>query len=584
MDGPFPPSFSARVALLVAAAATLGPSAHAESPTLRVRGRAVIDSRVRRANDRVRFAATVRDDAGRPVRDGALRLRIARIGVPEDPTLAAALRLATACDGVGGAVSIAAGELHVTPNEAGEACAELRLPLDRYRTWWAHSGARWLDGAEVEAVADVARAALDLRFVAPPSSVELDGAPVPLEVAAVLDDDSTPAGLVLRLTDERGAPLGEATTDPSGHARFLLDPSTLAGPGRGALAVVHAATTAVATARTELPIARIARVALSWVSRPEHGRAGELLTLEVRATTRFGAAPGSVAASLGGDREAGATLTRGDAAVALLVDDALRGRDRAVVRYVSTSPFFRSTESLESDVTILPPSPWPRVAAALASVAVLAWLAATRRRPMRQPVDRASSRAEAPSPLARAGVRAAGPRADGGARGWHGVVREASTERPIAGVRIAIERSGFAARQILVECRTDETGSFDLPFVARAEGDELVAEGPFHSELRAPLPASTKLELRLLERRHAPLARLVAWAARAGSPYASPPETTAGQVRRVARDPAIAAWAEAVERAAFRPEPLDRGEEDAIDALAPQPTASSAPKPREEAG
>lgn len=578
MDGPFPPSFSARVAALIVAVVTVTGEARGEGPTVRVHGRAVLDARTRRAGERVRFIAAVRDDAGVAVRDGALRLRLARVGVPEDPTLAAALRAATVCDGIGGALSVAGGELHLTPNDAGEACAELRLPLDRYRTWWSFSGGRWVDGAEVESLVDVARSALELRFVSPPSAIDLDGGPVPLEVAAVLEDDTTPAGLALRLTDERGAPLGDARTDAAGRAHFTVVPSALAGPGRGALAVIHVATSDVASARGELALARTAQVHLSWRAQAPSARAGDPLALDVRAVTKGGPAPGSVVATLGDTSEGSAPLENGEATVALLVGEALRGRERAVVRYAPASPFYREGNALEGEVTILPPSPWPRVGAALASLAVLAWLASTRR-------GASLRRRSAPSaPIAAAsrrrgpGVRTVEAGAKGGERGWRGIVRDAQSERPIDGARVAIEVAGFADRRVLAEQLTDSAGRFELPVVDRGVAVELVAESRVHSELRAPLPPPGVLEMSLVERRHAPLARLVAWAQRAGAPYVRPPETTAGHVGRVAEDPAIAAWAAAVERAAFGPEPLDRSAEAAVDALAPEPPQPATPK------
>jgi hypothetical protein len=128
-----------------------------------------------------------------------------------------------------------------------------------------------------------------------------------------------------------------------------------------------------------------------------------------------------------------------------------------------------------------------------------------------------------------------------------------------------------------VQTSSDPSGAFRLAPVDARPGDELVAEGPLHTPLRRPLPAAGELEVALVSRKRALLDRLVSWARHKGKPYDVGPEPTPGHVRRASSDAfPVARWADAVERAAYGGQPVDKSAEAEVDRLAP--SAAGAPR------
>ena len=82
----------------------------------------------------------------------------------------------------------------------------------------------------------------------------------------------------------------------------------------------------------------------------------------------------------------------------------------------------------------------------------------------------------------------------------------------------------------------------------------------WHATLKVNLPAHGRLEIDLVTRRRQLVARFVAWAAREGHGLKGRSEPTPGDVRKAAernRRPDIVEWADAVEGAAYGPDPVD---------------------------
>jgi hypothetical protein len=160
--------------------------------------------------------------------------------------------------------------------------------------------------------------------------------------------------------------------------------------------------------------------------------------------------------------------------------------------------------------------------------------------------------------------------ADGAASGWRGRVFDAHDGVALEGIELSIQRRGFEHVQTNARCTSGALGAFALPPIDAQPGDELVVEGSLHGVLRLPLPPRGELRVALVLRKRMLVDRLVAWARRRGSLLDVAPDPTPGDVRREAgAAPAVARWAEAVERAAYAGGIVDQKAHAAVDRLAP---------------
>jgi hypothetical protein len=157
--------------------------------------------------------------------------------------------------------------------------------------------------------------------------------------------------------------------------------------------------------------------------------------------------------------------------------------------------------------------------------------------------------------------------------GWTGRVIDAHEGVAISEARVVIERAGFEGVAVVASTFTDREGRFTLPATdpLGAGGEpRLVIEAPLHSALHQRLPPSGELKIALVSRKRKILERLVEWARQRGRPFDARPEATPGHVKRAAADGTkTAAWADAVERAAYAPGGVDARAEEEIEKLKP---------------
>jgi hypothetical protein len=146
-------------------------------------------------------------------------------------------------------------------------------------------------------------------------------------------------------------------------------------------------------------------------------------------------------------------------------------------------------------------------------------------------------------------------------------VVDAHEATAIEGATLTVILPAFSSDGIAARSVSDQDGRFELPPVQRVEGARLQVSGQWHSTLVRDLPPAGHLQVNLVSRRRALLARLVEWAARMGKPWTAPGDPTPRHVASVARSRRaedVAVWAGEVERAAFGAEAPDAETEDRV--------------------
>ena len=379
--------------------------------------------------------------------------------------------------------------------------------------------------------------------------LSLDDEVTGLEVVASTEDDgvtTAAVGIPLVLANEAGTTLASAMTNASGRARFAVDAARLGPAGKGELRASFAGSTDAGASTHAMPIERRTRVDLSSsdavdgtlpVGSPEDG-----VALRVRAEPRCAprgctASPtGTVEARLGDVIVGAAPLDRGEARLVLTFAMPASSEAALRLRYVPDAPWYQPGGELSLTLPMRAPSPWKKVPLALAALAVIAWLVLARL-PSRAPATDTPGPSGPPAlhPEARVELVRAGP----AARGWTGRVRDAHDGFALQRARIAVERPGFRAMEVMVQTVSDPAGAFVLPALEVRPGDVLLAEGPLHATLRRPMPPAGELDVALVLRKRAVLDRLVAWARRRGKPFdaraGADPRSRATRRRRRAR-------------------------------------------------
>ncbi|MBV9946053.1 MAG: hypothetical protein JOZ69_04305 [Myxococcales bacterium] len=498
----------------------------------------------------------------------------------------------------------------LTTDDSGRFCVRLGQPLSRYVARFEVMPSPLVDGASLALAVDLALPQVALRFDPEPSVVSLDDEVAIVDVVASFDDDgalTAAAGLPLLLQNEREAPLGSATTDATGRARFLVAAASVGDPGMGELRVRFAGRADAAPAERIARIERHTQVDLEAVDAtegrlppgaPEDG-IGVRLAVHARARAqRDAGAPlptGSVELQVGaaavpppspGGAEpivAAAPLARGSARV--VVAFAAEGAEVPMrIRYAPDAPWFRPSADLLVLQPLRPPSPWKRAPLLLAAAAAFAWVVVARlpagalRRRAGWPWPRPGAPGQQRPRAREEAIEVIGP----SGAGWRGRVCDAHDGSGVAQARVAIERRGFDGIEVTAQTRSADDGTFalDLPLLDVRPGADLVVEAPLHARLRRPLPPPGELAIRLVLRRRALLDRLVGWARRQGPPFDTQPEASPGHVRRTAqaveaveaegRAGPVARWAEVLEQVVYGPQEVDERAEARVEALAPE--------------
>jgi hypothetical protein len=577
-----PHPFAPLVFLLLVSLA-LGPQAHAETPArVRVRGSARLEAHASRGAGRLVLRGILTDDSGAPL-DGEM-LSVS-LSPASDTTRALALFTTAgidACPRAQRRPSVVSPQQALIPTgDGGRFCAQIPMEVDRYVAHLGWGGSVLLESATLDVPVDLARRPVLLSFAPEPSVVRLDVGNASFEVVATVDDDgktTAAPSLPITLSDERGAALGTATTNGSGHARFVVDPSKFGPPGRGELRALFDGNADTAKSVHSAPIERRTHVVLEAPDAP-HGRLSpgspdEGVTFLVTVHTPRGESvpTGSLEALLGPTLVGAAPVEAGAARMVVTFASQANPPYELRLRYAPDAPWFVPGDELALTLPERGASPWRTVGLLVAALAVIGWLVLGRRAstqflPKAEGGGPRVSQGEARIDVVRS-VRSS-------RAGWTGLVLDAHDGSLVAHARLSIERATFGETSVVASTLGSDHGRFELRTEDVRPGDALVVEAPLHALLRKPVPPFGELSIALVLRKRALLDRLVSWARARGRPFDQQPEPTPGHVRRAAgNDLATAQWADAVERAAFGAAEVDGTVEAAIDDLAPSQAAA----------
>jgi hypothetical protein len=555
------------VAALGCAGAVLGlvapPTAEA-TVTVRVRGSTRIEARVSRGPGRIELRGTLKDDAGTPVPAAQVHIGLAGVGggqqllgpraCPQMPpvwrgdsdVLAGTDDLGRFCLGIDPAVAGSVVELWFSGSNYHD-------PSDRTRL-----------------LVDLSKRSVKLSFSPRPRYLSLDRSRHAIHVDARVDPPDEPVQplqLKLLLVPRSGErrQLGSGSVRPGQPTRFEVDSSALGEPGPATLAVSFAGSDLLQASEHSAVIERTIRVSLSLAGRVVGAQPTQGIAIPVAVGCSLGAVPsGAVEAVVGGKSVGTARVAAGSAQV-VAAFEAAPGSDAVItLRYLPDAPWWRAGPPLQTTISVAHPSPWRLWPWALSLALVAAWVLRGWRRAPRPERRRAETAAGQPSGRASIEVLERGPARSG----WSGRIVDAHEGTAIAGAVLEVIPASFAPAPGARLVRTNEQGQFTLaPLAAGAEGARLRATARWYAELVRPLPAPGHIQINLVTRRRALLNRLVDWTERMGYPWRKRGEPTPGEVRGLADAQGlgkIAAWAGAVEKAAFGADPLDEAREQTI--------------------
>lgn len=549
---------------LLVALTLLGSSAAnaSQSVSVRVRGSARLEATSSATKSGFELRGTLSDDAGKPVPNASLRVRLAGID----------------------------GTARLLPE--GQSCAEsepaLQAPLRNHEEALTRSDAagrfclRWpgeppegrltvlfddrsllLDRAELSVETDRSPA-FTLSFVSVPRSVSVEDA----ELVVVLESSSRRAEELPELPFELSWAAGSSTAlslarrslKPGAAVRLTIPTRSLGGPGTGELRASLGEPGRQAL--VQVPLLLTARTELDAPPTATASPSGEC---ELDVAVRFASGPvssGSVEALQAGRTVGIAPVEDGQSRLNLTLAAASQATS-IELRYLSAAPWWIPGPPRQVAISIAPPSLWRRLPWALGLVAVAAWLLAAWRRPPR--AERPTRRG-APSALPQPTIAWLSP--DPTTTGWTGRVRDAHDGSSIPGATLTIAPTAGGE----ITGSTDADGEFRMEAPAPTGPGVIRIHAPWHATLEQALPPPGRVEVALVTRRRWLLSRLIDWAGRRGPPFSVPNEPTPGELalvaRRLERDD-VARWASAVEVASFGPNPIGSEEEASVRSLEP---------------
>lgn len=596
-----PRNFTLRAAACPAFLVALSVTASAHAAHVHVHGSARLDAHLARENGLVLVRGRATDDAGDALPNAAVRARVERKADARSITVSTLG--ASDCDPSGHAPdAIGDDTLVLRADDAGRFCVRVSLPIDQYVLHLSIEATTLLDATSLDVPLDLSARPLTLAFDPDPREVSLDDGPVTIETRASIDDDAegptaSVEGLLLTLNTESGSPLGSATTDLGGHARFDVDPKKLGVPGQGELHVTYRGDAERTHAEATAKILRRARVHMKPAAEITGGAPDEGIAVPLLVTTGAGdaVAGGSVEARIGSVVVGAAPVTNGKSDLRVTFAAPSTATETVQLTYLSNAPWLDGSEPVSVVVPVHPPSAWKQLPLVLAAALVALFLVLERSRKPVRALPRPAPKGEKPS---EPDVQLLAPAQSPGT-GWVGRVVDAHERYPIERARVAIEHVSFGAPEILESVFTDADGRFRLGHEPKTgtlalssagwqhRGKTLVnlearmvIDAPLHATLKKKLPPSGEVEIALVSRKRAILDRLVEWARLRGKPYDARPEPTPAHVQRAAAGKAgdIAAWAEAIERAAYAEGEVDARVEQEIEAIAPK--NEGLPRPR----
>lgn len=548
---------SALTAAAVVGLTTLSAAAKPDAE-VRVRGGARLEANATTSQSGTEISGTLRDDAGRPVRDARVRVRwVTAAGARLLP------RAANCGDDARPLGATETDEAIAETDGAGHFCLRWPLELPEGSFAVAYEDERGLLDAITDTVTLDRKPPVSLAYSPAPTVFAAEAGPASVVVEA---RGRTPTSLPLELAwvsvDKSTTELGRAELRSGAAVRITFSPLALGAPGNGEL-----------VAFTELSGRRIecrAPVTLSARARLESAaelsaRADGSAELAVVVSSIFGAVPsGSVEATANGRTIGIAPVVSGKAVLELRAP-AEPARLGVTLRYLSAAPFWVPGEERAITLVVPRPSPWRWTPWAVGLLAIGAYLLTGWRRPARREVPKQDSYE---LPIDRAVLEWVAPSRGSG---WVGRVGDAHDGAAIQGARVVV----LGAEAVLAEAVTDDNGEFQLALSPSTEtqGAIIRIDAIWHSRLEKPLPPPGQLVISLLTRRRALLAALVEWAERKGGPFRGDHEPTPGEVREIATqaaEPGVAVWARGVEDAAFGPTPVDADREAGVRAQEPK--------------
>jgi hypothetical protein len=525
---------------------------------------------------------TVEDDVGNRLSSERVELRAAgtegrKVRFDDGPS-------ATTCDAAGTPLAREGDAVVASTDGAGRFCARLVLPIDRYTVTLATSGGQLLDAAAAELGVDLGRRSVSIRFDGVPKRFSLDRDEHTVVGVASFDDEDIRVAaelLPLTLVSPTGTIVGTEVTGIGGQAIFHVPSRALGEPGLGDLRLTFPGDEETAAASTTLTIEKRAKVALSLerpiepTSAPEDG-----VRLGVVLSSRTNTLPSGVVEARMDDTVVGAAPVRdGRSEFSVAFSMPERAEANLAVRFLPEAPWWEAPDALAVRIPLTGLPVWRKLPLLGAGLLVAAFLVLGRLGRVRS-VPRAPKSPRAAAPV-REGIAVLEVARDASS-GWSGRIVDAHDQSAVEGARVAIEAADFRGTAVLASAFATTAGEFTLPPVKTAGRAELVVDAPLHTSLRKALPRAGVLEIALVSRKRAILDRLVEWARLRGKPYDVRPEPTPAHVRKASSiGSPPAKWAEAVESAAFGPDPVDGRIEAEVEALrpdaAPAPAAPALP-------
>ena len=533
------------------------PTAFAAEPVLRVRGRAEIDLAAGWLDGHLIVSGSARDDTGRPLAGAELSL-VARGSLGKSMALGAGVP----CSPLAEADKVPRGspdERSLRTDRAGRFCVDFEgeAPVDveiRYR-----DARGLLDPAARRVTVERNRRGVELRFVDPPSSLDLDAPATRVEVGMrseppVASPTTLPIVLFVRAAEKERL-LAQLPCRLGATAVFSIPSAELGAPGPVELVVRFAGTESFQPAETARRLPSTAKVMLSVGRRPEGDPESGIPVDLAIGSSRGAVGTGSVEARLGGETVGIAKVDNGIARVVARFARRPMKTVELTLHYLPSEPWWTPSPPLRVEATLAPRSHWASIAWLLGLIGIAAWLLKSWQRPAR--TLRATTASGLPKVRAAAVVVV---EKDEAALGWRGIVRDAHDETPVRDALVSIMANEAEGPRAVARATTGDDGLFELPDVTTSSEARFVVTARWHAVLTVQLPPHGRLEVDLVTRRRQLVARFVAWATREGHAAKGQAEPTPGDVRLAAhrvRRPDVVEWADAVEGAAYGPDPVD---------------------------
>jgi hypothetical protein len=495
-----------------------------------VRGQAHLTNEVRRDADRVVIRGTLVDDADEPVANAELSLSLSH----SSTTL-------TTCNEQRGP-----SRGKVRTSDRGQFCVSTPGDLERTTVLrLSFAGSEWVDGTAKEVELGRAHRTLQLR---PESSAirATAGAPVSIVVTAHEGSVST-SGVKVALTGEQGESIGQAETDAAGKA--TIDVTNSGAPGTGIWVVRTEGDDVWFPAETRLTTTRTTAATLTTrqpTTRIWDQTGTESLVVDV--ACRFPVS-GEAELWLGGERLGSGPIRNNAATIPFEASNLSSRTAQAEVRLKPTSEHVLAAPLA---VTL---DTRPRQAlhaiGILGGLAVLGVLAFGRSAALRRRFQQALRRRWV---RIRAQPTSVGSGNTMDALRHRGRIVDSYSGKPINGAQIRSIDVTFSENTERACARSSHQGEFEVCPTTHQARWEIAAAGYRTREV-----TNAELSLvRLQKSKHALVEDLVDWARAIGSPFDQKPEPTPGHIAKVARQVGkTAAWARAVETAAFSPEDID---------------------------